>query len=171
MTRRSWFKPALAATVLLLAAAAHAAPPLFKAGDTPPDVVGQSLGGDPVVLSQHAGKAVVLSFWATWCKYCMKELPILANIRKAGKGKIDVIAVNTEDEDTFRRVARVMKNLDLVLGNDPDEEAQRAYGVHGIPHMVIIGRDGKIVEVFRGYGESSLPEIVAAINKAMAVEL
>jgi len=42
----------------------------------------------PVQLSQYAGKAVVTSFWATWCGYCMKELPILANIQKAAKGKV-----------------------------------------------------------------------------------
>ena len=40
------------------------------------------------------------------------------------------------------------------------------YRVTGLPHMVIIGRDGKIVRVFEGYDESTLPQIADAINRA-----
>jgi len=155
-----------AAAILLLAAAAGSCAAELKAGDTPPNAVGITLGGAPVLLSQHAGKAVVISFWATWCKYCLKELPILNGIRNAGKGKVDVIAINVEEEEVFRGVKRALKSLDLELAYDPDHEAQDAYGVNGIPHMVIIGRDGKIAGVFRGYGEGSLPDIVDAINRA-----
>jgi thiol-disulfide isomerase/thioredoxin len=125
-----------------------------------------NIGRDPVKLSQYAGKAVVISFWATWCPYCLKELPVLSAIQKAAKGNIQVIAINTEDRDVFRRASRVMRDLGIELAYDPDQTAQKAYGVSGIPHMVIIGRDGKIVNVFRGYGESSLDGIVEAINRA-----
>jgi thiol-disulfide isomerase/thioredoxin len=108
-----------------------------------------------------------MSFWATWCGYCMKELPILANIQKAAKGKVQVIAVNTEESEVFDKVRRPIGKLELVAAYDPENKARKAYGVNGIPHMVIIGRDGKIVEVFRGYDASTLPDIVAAINQAM----
>ena len=43
-----------------------------------------------------------------------------------------------------------------------------AYGVNGIPHMVIIGRDGKILNIHRGYSEASLDGFVAEINAALA---
>lgn len=139
-----------------------------SAGDIPPDFVGTSLKGEKVVLSSHAGKAVVLSFWATWCAYCLKELPILVNIqKKVGKDRLQVVAINTESRDLFRKVSRHMKDWDMVLGNDEDKDAQKAYGVNGIPHMVIIGRDGKILRVYRGYSESSLPDIAADINLAI----
>jgi thiol-disulfide isomerase/thioredoxin len=112
---------------------------------------------------------VVISFWATWCPYCLKELPILNGIQVAGKGRIQVIAINTEERDVFRKVAKALKTLDVQLTYDPDEEAREAYGVNGIPHLVVIGRDGKIVSTFRGYDESMLPTIVDAINYANAV--
>lgn len=154
------------AVVLCSFTTAQAAAP--AAGDIPPDRVGAGLKGDAVTLSAHAGKAVVLSFWATWCAYCLKELPILVNIqKKVGKGRLQVVAINTESYDVFRKASRHMKDWDMVLGNDPDNEAQNAYGVKGIPHMVIIGRDGKILRVYRGYSESSLPDIVADINLAI----
>jgi thiol-disulfide isomerase/thioredoxin len=154
------------AALFLLAAVAGACAAELKAGDIPPDFVGKNLDGDNVLLSQHAGKAVVISYWATWCPYCLKELPILNRIQEAGKGKIDVIAINIEDRDVFRRVTRLLKSLNLQLAYDPGHKAQDAWGVNGIPHLVIIGRDGKIAGVYRGYGEESLDGIVADINRA-----
>jgi thiol-disulfide isomerase/thioredoxin len=137
-------------------------------GDTPPPYVGVTLDGDPVLLTDHPGKALVVSFWATWCAYCLQELPILNNIQTAaGKDKVQVIAVNTESREVFRRVSRALRTLDLQLAYDPDKKGQGAYGVHGIPHMVIIGRDGKVVSIYRGYDEKSLDSIVVSINRAI----
>jgi len=67
----------------------------------------------------------------------------------------------------FDKVRRPIAKMELVAACDPGDKAQKAYGVNGIPHMIIIGRDGKIVQVFRGYDASTLPAIVAAINQAM----
>lgn len=58
------------------------------AGDVAPDNPGVTLKGAPVHLKDCEGKAVVVSFWASWCTYCLKELPILYNIRKAAKGRL-----------------------------------------------------------------------------------
>jgi thiol-disulfide isomerase/thioredoxin len=152
--------------LLLVAAGASAAPGV---GDTPPDYIGKTLDGTPVHLSQHAGKVRVVSFWATWCPYCLKELPILNGMQKvAGKEQMHVVAVNTEERAVFRKVVKVLSTLDVNLAYDPDQSAQKAYGVKGIPHMVIIGRDGKIQSLYRGYSESSLDQIVADINRALA---
>ena len=158
-----------AATALsLLCAAAHAARP--GPGDVPPADVGRGVGGDPVVLGAYAGKAVIVTFWATWCPYCLKELPVLENVQnQAGKDRMRVIAVNTESRDVFRKAARIMgEAMHLELANDADGRAQEAFGVRGIPHMVIIGRDGRILRVYSGYSESKLDEIVADINLALA---
>ena len=48
--------------------------------------------GHKVTLADFGGKVVVISFWATWCSPCRKELPILEGIQKAGKGQIQVSA-------------------------------------------------------------------------------
>jgi thiol-disulfide isomerase/thioredoxin len=168
MRLRSLFTRTCAALLLSVSTLAWAAEP--AAGDMAPDDLGMTLKGTPVHLKDYAGKAVVISFWASWCKYCLKELPILYNIQKAAKGRLQVVAINTEEEEIFEKLSRAMRTLEIGMSYDPDETASKAYGVHGIPHMVVIGRDGKIVEVFRGYGESSLEPIVAAINQAIAAE-
>jgi thiol-disulfide isomerase/thioredoxin len=143
----------------------------LKRGDTPPDLVGLDIGHDDVRVSQHAGKVVVVSFWATWCGYCLKELPVLANIQRSmGRQNVQVIAVNVEDRDTYRRVRWKLDGYDLINAYDPRMAGQRAYGVNSIPHLVIIGRDGKVQGTYRGYGESALPSIVQDLNRAAAVK-
>ena len=151
-----------------LGASARAEPP--GPGDVPPALLGWSYDGDKVSVPDYAGKAVIVTFWATWCPYCIKELPILENVQnRAGKDRIAVIAVNTESREVFKRAARLMNaSMHLTLVRDVDGDAQKAYGVKGLPHMVIIGRDGRIVKVWHGYAEDRLGEIVDDINQALA---
>ncbi|MEW6372681.1 MAG: TlpA disulfide reductase family protein [Pseudomonadota bacterium] len=135
----------------------------------PSNYVGKTLDGAEVLLSQHKGKVVVVSFWATWCPYCLKELPILNGLQKlAGKEQMYVVAVNTEERAVFRKVVRALDKMDLSFAYDPDKRAQKAYKVNGIPHMLIIDRDGNVIQTYRGYDESALDGIVAEINKALA---
>ena len=156
----------LFSSLLFLSLSAHAAAP--AAGDIPPDYLGKTTDGTVIKVSDYAGKAVVVSFWATWCLYCLKELPVLNAIQGSKvKDHIQVIAVNTEDRATFRAAARALApSFTIGMTNDQDKKASAAYGVSGIPHMLIIGKDGKIVRVYRGYDEASLPQIVADINEA-----
>jgi peroxiredoxin len=159
----------LAVLTMFLATTLTAAEAASGIGDPAPDVLGTDLEGETVSLASYAGRPVVVSFWATWCPYCLKELPILEGIQKsAGKQNIQVIAINTESRDVFRKAARVLSQLTLKLSHDTGKKGSDAFGVNGIPHMVIIGRDGKIVRVYRGYDESSLDGIVADINAALA---
>jgi thiol-disulfide isomerase/thioredoxin len=164
----SSFAATVALVFSLATSLAWSAPPAV--GDAPPALLGTDVEGQAVDLSRYAGKAVVVSFWATWCPYCLKELPILEGIQKtAGKERMQVIMVNTESREVFRKSARIMKDLSLQLAHDSDKRASEAYGVNGIPHMVIVGRNGKILRVHRGYDESNLDAIVADINRALAV--
>jgi len=160
-------RAALAALLLLFGLVARAAPGI---GDVPPAELGPNMDGDKVLVSGFAGKAVVLTFWATWCPYCLKELPVLENVQlKAGKDRLQVIAVNTEPHDVFRHASRIMrKAMTLELVSDSSGQAAEAYGVTGLPHMVIVGRDGRIVGVYKGYSQARLGDIVADINRALA---
>lgn len=146
--------------------AVQAAPQL---GGQPPVDLGVDQQGDAVRVSDFAGKALVITFWATWCPYCLKELPVLHNIQnKVGKDRLQVIAVNTEEHEVFRRATRVLAKLNVLHTRDLDRASQNAYGVKGLPHMVIVGRDGKITAIHTGYGEGALTQIAADINRALA---
>ncbi len=142
----------------------------LKIGDFPPVYVGRPLGGDDLKIDPSDGRAHVISFWASWCGPCLQELPVLANIQKiAGADKIKVILINIEERDVYRRLQSQISELGLVSTFDPNKQARKAYGVDGVPHMVIVGRDGKITSVRVGYSQAKLEELSQELNRAIAV--
>ena len=139
------------------------------AGDRPPSYVGRGLGGEDLNLDLGSGKAYVITFWASWCAPCLQELPVLTNIQTiAGTDKVQVIAINIEERDVYRKFESKIKELGLTSTFDPSKKAREAYGVLGIPHMIIVGRDGVITAVRVGYAKSSLEELAASLNQALA---
>lgn len=153
------------------AAGTDATPPL-RGGDIPPDDLGHDAQGDPVRVSGLRGKVVVVSFWASWCGYCRKELPVLERVQQlAGKEQMAVVGVNTGDTpDAYRRLSRQLRKagLQMALTYDRDDRIGQAYGVHGIPHLVIIDRDGQVAYQHVGYGEEMLTGIVDELNEVLA---
>src|SRR5258708_35746346 len=64
-------------------------------GDKPPPVLGRDVDNQPVETKDYAGKVLMVTFWATWCGPCMRELPRLEAIQKgAGKDHLQVVAGN-----------------------------------------------------------------------------
>ena len=140
-----------------------------QVGEAAPDIIlGTTLSGEPAKASDFDGKVVVISFWASWCSPCRKELPILEGLQVQGKGKIQVVAVNIESRDIFQKAAKILGEVHLMLANDRGDRSQRAYGVKAIPQMVIIGKDGRIAVIHKGYGEKMLDGLVDEINRALA---
>ncbi len=149
-------------------AAAAALPLKVGPGDVPPADPGSTLGREPVHTTDYAGKVLVVTFWASWCPPCKRELPLLEGLQRAAKGRVEVVAVNIENYETFKAVARKPKPLAITITHDDGEEPSRAYGVHGIPHLVLIGRDGKVRQVHRGYSDAAIDDILAEINAELA---
>jgi thiol-disulfide isomerase/thioredoxin len=139
----------------------HSAPKL-KVGDLPPAKLGWH-----VKLEDYRGKIVIVTFWASWCGPCRKELPLLEGIQKqATTEKIRVFAVNwRESSDQFRAVQRALKGVTLTLLSDEGGSIGNQYDVDAIPHMVIVGRDGRIAAIHIGYSEQEISALVEEINE------
>jgi thiol-disulfide isomerase/thioredoxin len=156
------FHPVVAAILgCLLAATSAQAAKTLQVGDDPPPKLGWH-----TKLADYRGKVVIVSFWASWCGPCRKELPIMASIQKqATRDQVVVLSVNwRESAGRFDQIKRALKELDLTFISDEDGYIGDQYGVKAIPHMVIIGRDGRIRAIHIGYSEGEIPVLADEIN-------
>jgi thiol-disulfide isomerase/thioredoxin len=136
-------------------------------GQVAPAHIGTTLDGVPVLVSDFPGKVVIVSYWATWCSFCIKELAMLDAVQTSANNHLQVVTVNIEPGYIFKKVAKKLSRLHIPLLYDPDKKGRKAYGVEGIPHMIIIGKDGRIDTVNIGYTEDQLGDVVTTINRAI----
>lgn len=165
--RRS-IRQALAVLALSFATLCQARP---GPGDVPPDYLGRARDGRDLHVSDLRGKVVIVSFWASWCGYCRKELPVLAALQKLkGTRDLQVIGVNHDDDyDKYKDLSRRWKDLDILLTYDaPDGRIGKPYKIDTLPFMVMIGRDGRIAQVFTGYDADMLDTILSDVDDLLA---
>ena len=140
-----------------------------KIGEPAPDIVlGSTQDGHTARASDYSGKVVVISFWASWCSPCRKELATLEGLQSEAKGSLQVIAVNIEDREIFKKAVKQFADLHVLLVNDRNDRAQSTYEVKAIPHMVIVDTEGRILSMHKGYGEDGLAGIVDEIRRALS---
>ncbi|AAZ24789.1 TlpA disulfide reductase family protein [Colwellia psychrerythraea] len=143
---------------------------VLELGEYPPNYLGRDVNGNDVTLEDNKGKIVVISFWASWCSPCLKELPILEGIQnKVGDDKVKVVAINfKENSKQYRRIKNKLSTLKLTLTHDKRGAIGKKFGVKGIPNLFIVGKDGKLLFHKIGYGASSINKIVKVLNEELA---
>jgi thiol-disulfide isomerase/thioredoxin len=138
-----------------------------KVGDAAPDFALKDLAGAEVTLASLKGKVVLLDFWATWCGPCKAAMPAIQKIADDYKDKgVVVLGINTWENspDAARKYMEDKKfTYPCLLAGDPLAEA---YGVPGIPTIVVLGKDGRVEFLEVGMGGDG--KIRAAIDAALA---
>lgn len=161
------------AMLLLLSAVfpALARPP--EVGDLAPTVLGKDREGKIVDLADYRGKVVIVTFWASWCGYCLKELPVLDSLQKqVGEQWLKTIAVNVEDPtDAYRAMMRQMRDYSLLQARDRNGGIAASYGVKAYPNLWMIDMQGRIASHHVGYGEGSLQAIIDEIKRLLTEEM
>ena len=120
-----------------------------------------------VTNADLAGKVVLIDFWATWCGPCMLELPEVAKLVDAyAKAKKDVVVMaisQDSDPEDLKEVRKLVEaklaeeGIDLQKGDvgkialDPTHAVGNAFGVQGIPMVVILDAKGVVQSVHVGF--------------------
>src|SRR5579884_1541212 len=123
----------------------------------------KTMDGETYSNDSLKGKVVLLQFWATWCKYCRAEQPIVDQIDHefAGKGLV-VLAVDVGESK--KKVKQYLQNsprtCKVVLTDDTNLAAM--YAATAYPIYVVIDREGNIAGVQRGAaGEDALRNLLS----------
>jgi len=114
------------------------------------------------------GKFYVVSFWATWCVPCKKELSNMVDLAANWKEKLntEIIAVSTDDSRAKSKVKTYItgENWPFTILLDQNQDLMRALGIQQIPFTLIIDGNGKIVYTHNSYVEGDEFEIENKLN-------
>ena len=132
---------------------------------TLPQVTLSDMDGNQVEVSRLAqsGKPVILSFFATWCKPCMRELKAIHELYPDWQDEtgVEMYIISVDQAQDIRKVKP------LVNGNgweyhvllDPNGTLKRAMNVQNIPHLFVIDSKGRTVYNHTGYTDGDEEEL------------
>jgi thiol-disulfide isomerase/thioredoxin len=163
---------AIAAAGVLLAAGAIAAPAGSGTRRAPESAMArtlQGLDGTEATLAGLQGRVVVVNFWASWCKPCRKDLPVLESwMPELQKSGTEVVAVSV-DRDR-RRAEKFVEEigLDLPFYIDGPEGLAQAFDLPALPCTIVLDRNGNVAHVAEGAEAATLDELRRVVNRLAA---
>lgn len=127
-------------------------------------VVANALDGKASVsLHELRGHPVLIDFWATWCRPCQAELPVVNRIAERFRDRgLVVVGINTSDEAGKAEAWAKTSGLTFPIAYDASETAARGYGVDSLPTLVLVSKTGKIVAVRGLSDDAELERLVRA---------
>ena len=118
---------------------------------------------------KNDGNPIVISFWATWCKPCKKELNNIAEIYEDWQDEtgVKLVAISIDDTRSMSKVAPFVNASDweYEIYLDPNGDLKRAMGVSTVPHTFLLNGKNKIVWQHKGYVEGDEMELFKEIKK------
>ena len=142
---------------------------------TAPRALGAKLDGAAVTLSDFEGKVTLVDFWATWCAPCVASMPDLQKLhdRYSDRGS-SVVGVSIDEEGAKKVkpfLAKRKFSYPILLDADGKSPVWKAFGVHGVPALFLVNRNGQIVRQWTGkVNRKEVEKAVAEILEAEAAQ-
>jgi cytochrome c biogenesis protein CcmG, thiol:disulfide interchange protein DsbE len=122
----------------------------------------------------NEGKPMIISFWATWCTPCKKELNNINEIYSDWKKEtgVKIIAVSIDDSRNSPKVQPYVDSQawDYEVYLDPNGDLKRALNVNTIPHTFLVSGDKKIVWQHTSYVEGDEFHLYDEVKKVAAIK-
>lgn len=158
----------------ILAMVAVAAGLAISAQAQLPSVQLKDLSGKPVdsATLSNDGKPFIISFWATWCKPCIRELIAIHEnyadwVDETG---VKVYAISVDEAQNASKVKPLVdsRGWEYEVLLDQSQEFAKTLGCQNPPHVVVVDGKGNIVESHSGYTEGSEDHLIEVVRKCIA---
>lgn len=132
------------------------------------DINGKTI--DTAKLS-NGGKPFIISFFATWCKPCNRELKAISEVYADWQDEtsVKVVAVSIDEAQNAQKVKPMVDaagwEYEVLL--DPNSDFRRAMGVNMIPHVFVVDGNGKIAESRSGYTEGGEQHLIGKVKELL----
>lgn len=144
----------------------------FTGGDkkTVPSVNVKNLQGKTINTStfKNDGKPIVISFWATWCSPCKKELNNIAEVYEDWQDEtgVKLIAISIDDARNKHKVKPYVdsKGWEYEVYIDANQDLKRAMNVNNVPYTFLLDGNGKIVYEHNNYVPGDEDELYKKIK-------
>lgn len=114
------------------------------------------------------GKPVIISFFATWCKPCMRELKAIAELYPDWQDEtgVKMYIVSIDDAQNSAKVRPLVEGegweYETLL--DPNSEFFKSLGLQMVPHVMVLDGKGNVVMSHQGYTDGSEHELIDTIR-------
>ena len=123
---------------------------------------------DTATLSND-GKPFIISFFASWCKPCNRELKAINEVYADWQDETGVrlVAISIDEAQNAQKVKPMVDaaGWEYQVLLDPNSDFRRAMGVNMIPHVFVIDGNGKIVESRSGYTEGGEQHLIEKVRE------
>ncbi len=136
-----------------------------------PSVLLKDVNGNTVNTAElsNDGKPMVISFWATWCKPCKRELKAISEVYPDWQDEtgVKLVAVSIDEAQNAAKVKPLVDgmNWEYEVLLDPNGEFKRQMGVSDVPHAFIVDGKGNVVWSHKGYVDGGEEEIIEELRK------
>ncbi len=122
-------------------------------------------------LGDLKGKAVILDFWATYCKPCIQEIPHLMELQNQyGTDNLVVVGLHVGGEDDRPLVPEFVRRLSITYELAEPEPALTSYifgGQNAIPQTAVFDRNGKLIRKIIGFSDAIKLQLDDAVKQAV----
>ncbi len=139
-----------------------------RAGALVPDFRLLDLEGRPVQLSA-LGRPAIVNFWASWCGFCIEEMPDFERLHQAAGDRVTVIGVNRAEPLHTAQLFAKHTGATYTLLLDLDDTLGRPYQIIGMPTTLYVRADGIVDTVKIGF--HTFEEMTALTNRLLDEEL